>query len=164
MGPPRRIVIVGCAGTGKSVLARRIGAAASMPVVCLDELRRSLPGPLDPAKFRALVRETHAGDSWVSDGNFCEVSFDLRLPRADLIVWLERPKMLCVWRTCVRVFRAGETHRLRELGRVLHYIYNFERRKRALIEAERTKHGAKVPVVRLHSGADIAALLNHLTV
>ena len=163
MGAAKRIVILGCAGTGKTLLAKRIGAAASMPVVCLDEIWRRLPAPPDAVTFRAALREAHAGDSWVSEGNFSEVSFDIRLPRSELIVWLERSRMLCMWRSCVRVFRTGEKHQLRDLGRVLAYIRGFERRNRAIIEAERMKHGGSVPVLHLHSAADTAKLLNVLS-
>ena len=154
------MVILGCAGAGKSVLARRIGAAASIPVVCLDELRRSLPGPFEPEQFRALLRKAHAGDSWVSDGNFSEVSFDIRLPRSEVIIWLERPRLICAWRACVRVFHTGETHQLSDLRRVLGYIRDFERCNRPIIEAERMKHGPDLPVIRLRTSGDIAELLD----
>jgi hypothetical protein len=29
----------------------------------------------------------HAADAWLSDGNYALATFDIRLPRADLIVW-----------------------------------------------------------------------------
>ncbi len=163
MARARRIVILGCAGTGKSALAKRIGAAASMPAVCLDEIWQRLPAPPNPATFRTALREAHARDSWVSEGNFSEVSFDIRLPRTELIIWLERPRMICAWRACLRVFRSGEMHQLRDLRRVLAYIRDFERRNRPIIEAERMKHGADVPVVHLRTSADIAELLKVLT-
>lgn len=134
-----------------------------MPVICLDEIRQRLPGPLDHTMFRTLLREAHVGDRWVSDGNFCEISFDIRLPRAELIVWLERRKILCAWRASLRVFRSGEMHQLRELHTVLVYIRDFERRNRPIIEAERLKHGANVPVVHLRTSSEIAKLLDVLT-
>ena len=95
----------------------------------------------------------------MSDGNFAQVSFDLRLPRAELIVWLERSKVLCVWRACRRVLRRGEGHRFGQLIRVLAYIWNFDRVNRPVIEAERLAHGARVPVIHLEGRRQIAEFL-----
>jgi len=91
----RRIVLLGCAGAGKTTLARRLGERSGMPVVCLDAIWRPDWGPNDVERFRALLVEAHAGDAWISDGNFALATFDIRLPRADLIVWLDRPRLRC---------------------------------------------------------------------
>jgi adenylate kinase family enzyme len=91
----------------------------------------------------------HSGDAWVSDGNFALATFDMRLPRADLIVWLERPRLLCALRAVTRVFKSEETHAVQNLSKVLAYIRNFDRLNRPLIEKSREQHGPDVPVVRL---------------
>ncbi|MEJ0042908.1 MAG: hypothetical protein WDM81_12190 [Rhizomicrobium sp.] len=64
---------------------------------------------------------------WVSDGNFAAVSFDIRLPRATQIVWLECPRRLCVWRATRRALGGDRVHRLRKLPEVLRYIRDFDR-------------------------------------
>lgn len=156
----RRIVVLGCAGSGKTVFAQRLAKRIGQPVVCLDELRARLGDGDDTPAFRKLVAEAHAGEGWVSDGNFAQVSFDLRLPRADLIIWLELSKAYCVWRACARVLRRGEKHKLRNLFQVLAYIRNFERLNRPLIERERTAHGADVPVMHLKGRRQVADFLN----
>ena len=164
VGTARRIVILGSAGSGKTALARRMGEHTKLPVICLDEMRGRLPRDPDWSIFRSMLVDAHAGDGWISDGNFAQVSFDIRLPRAELIIWLEPPKILCAWRACKRVLRRGEAHRLRELPQVLAFIWNFDRINRPIIEAERLAHGAHVPVVHLASGsttADLAGLTRH---
>jgi hypothetical protein len=103
--------------------------------------------------------ELHAGDAWISDGNFALASFDIRLPRADLIVWLEPPRWLCAVRAARRVFRPGEAHTLAKLPDVLRFISGFERRNRPLIETERLKHRPDTPVVRLRSGREVEAFI-----
>src|SRR5450631_2597540 len=99
----RRIVILGCSGSGKSTLARRLGARLGLPVVHLDVLFWE-PGWTEPdnAAFRARVGAAIAGDAWVSDGNYTTRTFDLRLPRADLIVWMDTPRLVCLARTLKR--------------------------------------------------------------
>ncbi len=149
-GRLRRIVILGCAGAGKSTVARRLGDRIGVPVICLDALWR--PGA-DLPGFRAELATHHQGDGWVSDGNFAEATFDLRLPQADLIIWLEAPKTACLWRAIRRVWRRGEPHRLRDLPKLLRFIWRFDRVNRPEIEAARRVHAPHVPVVHIdHAG------------
>ena len=122
-----------------------------MPVICLDEIWQPFWSKDDVPEFRTLVADAHASDAWVSDGNFAAATFDIRLPRADLIVWLERPRLLCAWRAVARVFRNGEAHALRNLPKVLAFIRNFDRVNRPLIEKARGEHGLGVPIFRLCS-------------
>ena len=103
----------------------------------------------DLPEFRALVAKAHESEGWISEGNFAAASFDIRLPRAELIVWLERTRLICASPSISRVFRSGEAHYLRDLPKVLRFIWNFERVNRPLIEAARTTYGGHVPVVRL---------------
>ncbi|MFI4936089.1 MAG: hypothetical protein ACHP7N_15860 [Caulobacterales bacterium] len=155
----QRIVILGCAGSGKSTLARAISQRTGVPLICLDAL---WPGDLtveDVPDFRRLIAEAHAGEAWISDGNFAAATFDLRLPRADRIVWLERGRLLCAARASLRVLRSGEAHRPGDLAKVLKFIAGFDRRNRPLIEAERAKHGPNLPVTRLRSDAQIQAFV-----
>ncbi len=151
-----RIVVLGCAGSGKSRLARRIGARGGIPVISLDEIwQPDWGGDRTPA-FREMLVRLHAGEAWVSDGNFAAVSFDIRLPRATLIVWLERPRWLCAWRAVGRALGGDHVHRLKKLPEALRFIRNFDRINRPLIERLRMEHGPDVPVVRLRSDAEIA--------
>ena len=159
----RRIVILGCAGAGKSTLAGRIGGALGAPVICLDAIWRAAWTAVDLAEFRATIAQMHGGETWISDGNFAAATFDLRLPRADLIVWLERPRSLCLWRAIRRVFRHGESHRGRDVVTVLRFIWNFERVNRPRIEALRLAHGPDVRVVRLSSNTRIDRFVAELS-
>ena len=152
----RRIVVLGCAGSGKTAFARRLGQATGFPVIDLDDIWAGLQLPGDVVAFRGTMAEAHAGEGWISDGNFSRATFDLRLPRADQIVWLERPRWLCASRAVRRVLRPGEWHRPGDLAKVLRYIAGFERRNRPLIEDERLRHGPTVPVVRLRTDREVA--------
>ncbi|MGH7925255.1 MAG: AAA family ATPase [Candidatus Binatus sp.] len=146
-----RIVVLGCAGSGKTTLAQRLGEATGAPVICLDAIWQPHWGKDDVPKFRTLMKKAHAGDNWISDGNYALATFDIRLPRATQVVWLDRPRLFCAWRSIARVFRPGEMHRIRDLTKVLRFIRNFDRVNRPLIEAQRIAHGPDVPVRRLTS-------------
>jgi adenylate kinase family enzyme len=154
-----RIVILGCAGSGKTTLARQLGERLGTRVICLDEIWQPHWDERNVVEFRILMQEAHAGNDWISDGNFAQATFDIRLPRATLIVWLEPPRVLCAWRAISRVFRRGEAHRLNRLFTVLRFIWRFDRVNRPRIEAARVAHGPGVPVLRLATRRDVAAFL-----
>ena len=149
-----RIVLLGCAGSGKTRLSRRYAERTNATLICLDAIWAG-----DAETFRAEMARRHAGEAWISDGNFAAVSFDIRLPRATQIVWLEAPRWLCLLRAMRRPFRADSDHRLAGLRAALRFIWNFDRRNRPLIERLREQHGPQVPVRHLRTSAEIEAFL-----
>jgi adenylate kinase family enzyme len=155
-----RIVILGCAASGKTTLARQLGRRTGVPVICLDAVWQAHWREKDVSAFRALLMQAHAGDNWISDGNFARATFDIRLPRATLIVWIERSRLFCLCHAVTRVFKRGEAHRVDKLADVLTFIWNFNRINRPLIEATRATCAPTVPLRRLTSSGDIAAFLS----
>lgn len=159
-----RIILLGRAGTGKTTLARNLGQIADLPIVCLDELWQPGWNEQNVPAFRALVRDAHAGDRWISDGNFAQATFDLRLPRATLVIWLEQPRITCTLRALRRVVMRDATHRIRGLGNVLAFIWRFDRINRPRIEAARIACGANVPTRTLRGDRDIAEFLSSFAI
>jgi len=144
-----RIVVLGCAGSGKTTFARRLAERTGALHVCLDIIWQPRLHEADVPAFRELVKQAHAGPAWISDGNFAQATFDLRLPRATLVIWLERPRLLCACRAVRRVLKSGEAHRAGNLLKVLAFIRRFDRVNRPRIEAIRLSQGASVPIRRL---------------
>jgi adenylate kinase family enzyme len=100
----QRILVWGAPGTGKSTLARTVGARLGLPVIHLDaEYWR--PGWVEPSKdeWAQQVALLAAREAWVMDGNYSG-TWDVRLPRAETIVWLDLPRPLYVIRTLRRTF------------------------------------------------------------
>lgn len=170
----RRIVILGCAGSGKSTLARRLGERLGLPVVHLDVLFWA-PGWTEPDNeaFRARVSAAIAGDAWVTDGNYISRTFELRLPRADLIVWMDTPRRVCMRRLLVRQALARPRADLpagceegflfdKGFPELVAYTWNFDRVTRPRIEAAREKLAPDTPVVHLASRREIDAFIASL--
>jgi adenylate kinase family enzyme len=103
MAVAKRILIIGPSGAGKSTLAQRVGARLGLPVVHLDTINWN-PGWVQtaPEKFRARVAEEAARNAWVMDGNYSR-DLDLRLQRAEAVIWLDLPRYIyfprAVWRS-----------------------------------------------------------------
>lgn len=157
--PLTRILLLGCAGSGKTTLARRLGARAGAPVICLDAIWQPQWTETDLPHFRALIATAHATDAWISDDNFAAAAFDLWLPRAGLVLWLDRPRWSRAWRAVARVFRSGEAHRAGDLPKVLRFIWGFDRINRQRIEAALAEHDRHVPVIRLRTDLEIETFL-----
>jgi adenylate kinase family enzyme len=95
----QRVAILGCGGSGKSTLARRLGARTGLPVVHLDRCFWK-PGwvPTPDDEWRAVQVELVAPDRWIIDGNYSR-TLDVRLARADTVIWLD----VATWRALTRV-------------------------------------------------------------
>jgi hypothetical protein len=129
----------------------------SAPAICLDAIWESCDSDL--SRFRTAMEGLHSGGAWISDGNFADVTFDIRLSRATQIVWLERPRLLCALRVLRRVFQPGEAHKMRDLGKVLAFIWSFNRISIPRIERQRRLHGPQIPVIALRTGRAVDAFL-----
>ncbi|WP_223447857.1 MULTISPECIES: P-loop NTPase family protein [Pseudomonas] len=168
----QRIVILGNAGSGKSTLARALGMRLGLPVVHLDTLFWE-PDWVEPdaEQFRARVSEAIAPAAWICEGNYARRTFDLRLPRADLIIWLDTPRLTCFTRVIMRSvmnrprpdLAAGCTEKIdRAFLTFLHFVWNFDRGYRPGIEAVRLAIGPQIPTVHLRGTRQIAAFLDSL--
>jgi hypothetical protein len=93
-----RILILGRTGSGKTTLARELATAVGVPHVELDALYFGPDFSTAPLKvLRDRTRAAVAGDRWVTDGNKSAVR-DLVWPRADTVIWLDYPLVVCLWR------------------------------------------------------------------
>lgn len=101
----RRIVVIGMAGSGKSTFSRALSAKTGLPVIHLD-LHYWKPGWVKPSddEWRERQRSLLAGDAWIVDGNDHQ-ALDLRLERAETVVFLDTPWWTCAGRAFMRGLR-----------------------------------------------------------
>lgn len=168
----QRIVILGNSGSGKSTLARAIGQRLDLKVVHLDPLFWE-PDWVEPDNeaFRARVQHAIASDAWVCEGNYSRRTFDLRLPRAELVIWLDTPRVICMKRVMLRSalnrpradLPAGCAERLdKAFLQFLKYVWHFDRVNRPGIEAMRQTISPQIPVIHLRTARQISAFLEGL--
>ena len=168
----QRLIMLGNAGGGKSTLARRIGQHLGLPVVHLDLLFWETDWKeANTGIFRERVRNALTGDKWVCEGNYAKKTFDLRLPRADAVIWLDTSRTTCTRRVLMRSvlnkprpdLPLGCSEKLdAEFLKFLRFTWNFDRSTRPGIERERLEVGPAVPVISLSGEATIAAYLKSI--
>ena len=154
----QRIMVIGCCGAGKSTLARALGERTGIEVIHLDahywqpDWTETAPEP-----WREIVRELAAGDRWIIDGNYGG-TMDLRLARADLVIYLDYPTMNCLWRVLRRTHHYHGSPRPdmpdgcpeRYDLEFLHYVatFNLTRRKFLLRKLEPLRTQKRVVILR----------------
>jgi len=101
----QRVLIIGPCGSGKSTLAFTLGRRLGLPVHHMDQLGW-LPGwvEADKDQLRETLGAMVATERWLIEGNYGS-TLDLRLHRADTVVYLDFPIALCLWRVLRRVLR-----------------------------------------------------------
>ncbi len=164
----RRVLLIGCSGAGKSTFAARLHARTGLPLISLDaEFWR--PGwtmtPKD--EWRDKVAMLANRDAWIMDGTF-DSSLDLRLPRADQVIWFRLPRWRCLTRVVKRValghgrvrpeMAAGCPERL-DLD-FMRYICNFERDQVPAIGKMLGLHGQHLVPVIIRRDADARRFLD----
>ncbi len=100
-----RVLVIGPGGAGKTTLARAIGERTGLPLIHLDALYWHAGWvPTPSAEWDRIVAELAAQDRWVMDGNYGG-TLAVRLAACDAVVFLDRPRLLCLWRIVQRRLR-----------------------------------------------------------
>ncbi|OLP60057.1 AAA family ATPase [Xaviernesmea oryzae] len=166
----KRILVMGCSGGGKSTLSMALSRRFDLPYLSMDRDFFWLPGWVkrDKREERALIAKAVAGERWLMDGTGSS-SLDLRLPRAEFVIWVRMPRWLCLY----GVFRRGLKHRggtRPEMApgcpermpdrEFLSYIWHFEERVSPGIVEALQRYAPDCPVLMLKSRGETARLLD----
>lgn len=101
----QRIAIIGSGGAGKSTLARKIGKQLQIEVVHLDRLFWKPDWVMSSREEqKALYQPLISQTTWIIDGNY-GATMDIRLQEADTVIYLDFPRMLCIYRVLKRRFQ-----------------------------------------------------------
>ena len=101
----QRIMVMGSSGSGKSTMAKKLGALTGLPVTHLDTLSWR-PGWVEAPKgeLEAKLAEVIAQPEWIIDGNYSKHLRAERLARADTVIYLDFSRYTCLYRAFKRLF------------------------------------------------------------
>jgi len=162
-------MVIGCSGGGKSTLSLKISERFGLEYQSYDRDIRWLPGwrVRDRGEQRKIVGDLVSRERWVMDGTTVS-TFDLRLPRVDLVIWVRVPRRTSLMGVARRVLTNYGTVRLdmaegcpEQLPdwEFLSYIWTFEKRVAPRIVSAIERIAPTVPLVILRARDEFETLL-----
>ncbi len=98
-----KIAVVGYSGAGKSTLARALGKRYGVPVLHMDRVYWAPDWQVrDREEACGIVHKFMEQTQWVIDGNYTKFEYQRRMAEADRIVFLDLPRLICLFRAWKR--------------------------------------------------------------
>jgi len=151
-------MVVGCCGAGKSTLSRKLYEKLELPLYHLDQYYwhpnwKETPKP----EWTEIVQLLSKKDQWIVDGNYTG-TMEIRLKRAETVIFLDYPTWKCLWRVIRRIFKyKGKSRPDMVKGcnerfdlSFLHYVlfFNSKRRKSILKLIDKYTDSAKILILK----------------
>jgi adenylate kinase family enzyme len=166
----KRILVIGSGGSGKTTFARRLGERTNLPLIHLDALYWR-PGwdPTPADEWRTKVETLVSGPAWIMDGNYGG-TLNIRLEACDAVVFLDIPRLVCLWRVVRRQLQHGGQHRAeltegcpeRLTWEFLKWIWTYPARRRGAILRRLDEVKAQKRVYVLRSSDEMDRFLEGL--
>ncbi len=101
----KKVIVIGSGGSGKSTFARELGERTGIEVIHLDQEYWRPNWEKTPVdEWEAKVAAMLERDSWIMDGNFGGTR-EMRMRAADTIVFLDLPRLVCLYRILKRTIK-----------------------------------------------------------
>lgn len=92
----KRIMVIGCPGSGKSTFSRELHRITGIPLFHLDMMNWNTDRTtVDKSVFRERLLNTIQKREWIIDGNYGS-TIELRLQACDTVIFLDYPLDICL--------------------------------------------------------------------
>ena len=165
----KRILIIGSPGSGKSTLARKLSEKLGLPCVYLDRLFWKPYWTQTPQdEFDVILKEELEKDCWIIDGNY-KRTLEMRLKYADTVIWLDYPRIICIWRVWNRQGKARPDmtencieKRDRAFFEFLKYVWTFKNQQNRKIEE--LLRNSNVKTIVIHNNKELKNFIESINV
>jgi adenylate kinase family enzyme len=92
----KRIIVIGCPGSGKSTFSKKLHQVTQIPLYHLDMLYwNSDKTTVTKSVFRERLNQVILQETWIIDGNYGS-TIELRLQACDTVFFLDYPLEVCL--------------------------------------------------------------------
>lgn len=92
----KRVMVIGCPGSGKSTFARALHEKTGLPLYHLDMMYWNADKTtVEKSVFHQLLSEVLERDEWILDGNYGS-TMAWRMSASDTVIFLDYPLDLCL--------------------------------------------------------------------
>ena len=92
----KRILVIGCPGSGKSTFSKKLHNLTHLPLCHLDMLYwKADKTTVESAVFLERLAEILSEEAWIIDGNYAS-TMELRMSACDTVLFLDYPPELCL--------------------------------------------------------------------
>lgn len=164
-----KIILIGSGGSGKSTLATKMGLKLNIEVHHLDLLFWK-PGWVGVPKDeqRKIQKDLVEQEQWIIDGNYGG-TMDIRLRAADTIIFLDMPRLLCVYRVFKRWFQYRNQTRP-DMGagtekvrlEFLKWVWNYPKTKKPRILEKTEELSDEKNIIILRSPREVRKFLQNI--
>ena len=96
IGKMKRVIVIGCAGGGKSYFSRKLRDATGLPLYHLDNIYWKEDGTtLEKTVFYDKLKKILELDEWIIDGNY-KSTMELRMQACDTVFFLDLSTEVCL--------------------------------------------------------------------
>ena len=99
----KRIIVIGCPGSGKTTLSKVLAQKLNLPLIHLDRIQwKGNWECIRSDEFDNILRAEINKPQWIIDGNYNR-TIPMRLEQCDTVIYLDYPACVCFFSALKRV-------------------------------------------------------------
>ena len=162
----KKIIVIGCPGSGKSTFSRELNAKIDIPLYHLDMMYWNADKTIvEKSIFRKRLSDALLMDEWIIDGNYGS-TMEMRLLACDTVFFLDYPTDVCLDGVRARRGKVREDLPWVEVGEdaeFCEYVMAFREEQRPGIISLLQKYGDK-RIYTFNDRSEADAFLDSLSV
>jgi len=92
----KKIIVIGCPGSGKSTFSRSLHQITGIPLFHLDLMYWNADRTtVEKSVFHERLKDAMQNDRWIIDGNYAS-TIEMRMKACDTVIFLDYPLNVCL--------------------------------------------------------------------